>query len=143
VAKVVCILYLATGREVTHDVIDVWAVVLSPVPDGDDAIEVAVDLARTVEFVTLAQFFKSLVASRRRRALAAEQSRRDFAAAEVRVVGMTDADWNAFVNGCRQASAEMGKPAPNLPDHKPESVSFAQIIAGLFASPAHDPEAAA
>ena len=68
-AQVVGVLLLATGREVTHEVIDAWAVALAKVPDGDDGIEVESGIARGHDYVTLAQFYEELRSTRRRRAL--------------------------------------------------------------------------
>jgi hypothetical protein len=140
VAQVVGLLFLTSGRQVTHEVIDAWAVALRDTPERGDELAAATELARGVEYVTLAQFCKALTASRRRRALA-EQTRRTLAAGPVASVGMTATDWSAFVNGARAAAAKMGKPAPRFPDRKPADVSFVQIIDGMFRPPT--PEAAA
>jgi hypothetical protein len=135
VAKVVGILYLTTGREVSHEAIDAWAVALASTSEGPDVLEVAAELARRVDFVTLAQFYKALTASRRRRAL-------DEAAAQDRALGRGDDDvrplsdpraWTAFRIGAEREAARMGKPAPRLRDKAPPvGVSMTTVLRDMF-----------
>jgi hypothetical protein len=151
VAQVVGIIFGAAGREVTDAILDAWAVALKQTPDGDDVLEVAAQLARGTDFATLAQFYKALMASRRRRALEAESSLRvlegpggDFAPLS------HPANWRAFVAGSRRAALQLGKPAPRFPDELRAGVSLNSILDDMFRAPdpaeawngGGDPEAA-
>jgi hypothetical protein len=137
VAQVVGILYLTTGREVTHEVIDAWAVALASTADGDDAIAVAAQLARSNEFPTLAKFYGALVASRRRCALELEQAARALPMGEDDRASLLSqrAGWAAFTAGARREAKRLGRPAPALPDEPPAGVSIAVVFAGMLRPP--------
>jgi hypothetical protein len=155
VAKVVGILYLTTGREVTHEAIDAWAVALADTPDGDDVLEVAAQVARDTDFATLAQFFKALIAPRRRRALEAQAAAWALPSGDVHAYELSHpANWAAFRAGARREAMRLGRPTPQLPEEPPAGISLARIVDAMRrppepADPAEawngggDPEAAA
>jgi hypothetical protein len=135
VAQVVGILYGAAGREVTHEVIDAWAVALANTPEGDDALEVAAELARGSDFPTLAQFSAALFASRRRHALEVAQARALSEASEVGSPPSDPANRAAYVNGCRREAARLGLAAPAYPDAPTERGSMSRLLRDMFRPP--------
>ncbi len=130
VARVVGILFGAAGRQVSDAIIDAWAVALAETPDRDDEIYVAAELARAVNFATVAQFHGALRESRRRgRAALPPAEGESFPPLS------HPANWRTFVKGARDEAARLGKPAPNLPDEAPAGVSLGQLVREMFRPP--------
>jgi hypothetical protein len=140
VTQVVGILYLTTGREVTDDAIDAWAVALANTPDGGDALEVAAELARSVEFVTLAAFYKALVASRRRRSLERHQRVFTLVGGDETLPLSDPRAWAEFRKGVQRMSVRLGKPVPRLPEEPPAGVSMTPVLNNMYSDdPAEAP----
>jgi hypothetical protein len=133
VAKVVGILYLATGREVTREAIDAWAVALRDTPDCDHTVEVAAELARSVDFVTVAAFYKALRSHRRRQVGPALHVAHDDD-----LPLSHPAAWAAFAHGVRAEARRQGR-VVNIGDQPPAGLSLSTILRDLFAITESDP----